>query len=288
MKPNESFDDAGIQALLENLPMSKESPESLRHKLSNIASSPLPRHRAVRRPVYAVAFAGVLTVAAVAMFMSLPATAKSWTLVKQAVQGVKTMKLEIRDLESNPPTSTRVAFGPGVILVQPDGGEIVYVANGTVQIYEPGENVVREFPMPAGMLPDIAKEVVGEISMSKILAEHEREFGKENIKIGPFRMEGGRRVYDVVFTKPESDSHGDGDDRVNVVADAETDLPISIETFRLVNGQLKRSNQIVARYNDAVTADNLKPAFPAGAKFEKFDISKFMDGKGDPPKIEWN
>lgn len=286
MNSNRPFDDQAIQALLENLPMSERTPESLRTKLADLAASPQPRHRAVRRPVVAMAFAGALTVAAVAVFLSIPATAKSWSLVKQAVQRVKTMQMEIRELDRAKPEWTRVAFGDRLVLVESPEGTIVYVSNGTVQIYEPKENVVREFPMPEGIMPEIMGQVVGEISMTKILAEHEREFGKENIKIGPSRMWQGRRVFDVTFTKPEGAASNDGDDRVNIVADEATDLPILIEVFKKENGNLKKTNEIVARYNDAVTPENLRPNFPPGVKFEKFDISKIMDGKGEPPDID--
>jgi len=289
MKPNEPLDDAAIQALLENLPMSQETPENLKARLIDLAASPTPRHRAVRRPVFAFAFAGALTVAAVAVFLSIPATAKSWSMVKQAVEGVRTMQMEIRELDKEKPETTRIAFGPGIVLVEPQGGEIVYVNNGTVQIYEPGENVVREFPMPQGILPDVAKEVMGEISMKKILADNEREFGKQNIKVGPIRNERGRQVYDVTFTKPANQQKDDdGDDLVNMVADAATDLPISIEVFKRIGGQLRKTTEIVARYNDALDGNSLKPKFPPNVKIEKFDISKFLDGKGGPLKIEWD
>lgn len=288
MKTNDTFDEAAIQALMETLPMTPNTPENLKSKLIEIAASPSPRHRSVRRPVFAFAFAGALTVAAVAMFLSIPATAKSWALVKKAVQGVSSMQLEIRDLADSKQKATKVAFAPNVVLVEPGDGEIVYIANGVVQIYEPRENVVREFPMPEGMLPNVAKEVMGEITLSKILAEHEKEFGRENIKVGPVRSWQGRRVFDVVFTKPAEAKDDDGDDRVNIVADEATDLPLLIETFKLRNGRLEKKSEIVARYNERLDSRSLKPKFPPNAKFEKFDISKIVDGKAEPPSFDWD
>ena len=279
MRTHEPFEDGDLQALMENLPMSKSTPENLKAKLYDMAASPAPRRRAVRRPALAFAFGGALVAVAVAVMISLPATAKSWSLIKQAVQRVETMEMQIRELDGTSGT-TRIGFAPGTILVQPDSGEIVYISQGTVQIYDKSENVVREFPMPmAEMIPDIKNEVLREISMSKMLQEYEQEYGRQNMKIGPFRNLDGRRVYDVALNNPKESEHA------VLVVDADTDLPVLIEAYKAG----RKTTEIRARYNGAVPADSLKPKFPAGAKFEKFDISKLMEeGKkgGSPPPFD--
>jgi len=289
MRTHEPFDDSDLQALLENLPMSKHTPESLKSKLVDLASSPEPRHRAVRRPVFAFAFAGALAVAAVAaVLMSMPTTAsaKTWAGIRKAVQGVTTMQMLIKDWDSPKGETTRIAFAPGTVLVQPDSGEIVFLSGNKVQIYEPGEKVVREFPMPVEM-PNVKDIVLKELAMTKILAEMERENGKENIKIGPMRTWQGRRVYDATFLKPAKPGQQDEPEKGTIIVDAETDLPIFIETFKQVNGAWKKNSEITAHYNGAVDAKSLQPQWPAGVKFEKFDISKEiaegMRQGGTPP-----
>lgn len=284
MKTQEPFDDLAIQALLENLPMSKLTPESLKTKLIDLAASSQPSHRAIRRPVFAFAFAGALAVAAVAaVMMSMPTTvsAKTWAGIKKAVQGVQTMEMLIKEMDGPKPESTRIAFAPGTVLVQPDSGEIVYISGGKVQIYEPGEKVVREFPMPVEM-PNVKDMVLKELAMSKILAEMEKENGKQNIKIGPQRAWQGRQVYDATFIKPDKQEKG------TIIVDSATDLPIFIETFKQVNGAWKKASEITAHYNAAVGSKSLQPQWPAGVKFEKFDISKeiaegFRQGGTPPP-----
>ena len=279
MRTQEPFEDGDLQALMENLPMSKFTPEDLKEKLYDIAASPAPRRRAVRRPALAFAFGGALVAVAVAVMVSLPATAKSWSLIKQAVQRVETMEMLIREMDGTSGT-TRIGFAPGTILVQPEDGEIVYVSRGIVQIYDKSENVVREFSGPMlDMIPDVKDEVLGAISMSKMLQDYEKEYGRQSIKIGPFRMLDGRRVYDVALNNPKENENA------LLVVDADTDLPVLIEGFKAG----KKTTDIRARYNGAVPAESLKPKFPAGARFEKFDISKMIEeGKkgGTPPPFD--
>lgn len=286
MKTHEPFDEQAIQALMESLPMSKQTPESLRSKLIDLASSPQPRHRAVRRPVIAFAFAGALAVAAMALMISLPssAAAKSWAGIRKAVQSVRTMQMLIKEFDGAKSETTKVAFTPDTILVHPNDGEIVFVSGGKVQIFEPEENVVREFPMPSEF-PNVQEIVLKEIAMSTILAEMERENGKENIKIGPIRTWQGRRVYDANFQKPDKSERG------TIIVDAATDLPIFIETFKLLNGNWNKASEITAHYNAAVDAKSLRPNWPAGARFEKFDLSKELQKAGDsgqrPPDLDF-
>lgn len=275
MKSNEPMDEQAIQALMENLPMSKFAPEELKERIVEMAASPAPRHRRVRRPFLAFAMGGATIVAAIALMTSLPATAKSWEGIVKAVQSVDRMEMVVKELEEGQGEVVRIGFAPGTILVQPEEGEIVYVSGGVVQIYDKAENTVREFPMPAGnMIPDIGKTVMAEMSMSKMLGQYEKEYGKENIKIGPIRTWQGRRVYDAAMKDPKDGGHA------NLVIDAATNLPIQIDAFELRNGKIVKTAEISARYNEAVDPSAIKPKFPEGAKFEKFDIQKMIEQSG--------
>jgi hypothetical protein len=286
MNPNDRFDEEqAILALLENLPMSKFTPEELKDKLIDLAGSPAPRHRNVRRPFFAVAFGGAMVVAAIALMTSLPATAKSWELIKKAVQGVTRMEMTVRDLgEKN--EIVHIAFAPGTILVQPEGEEQVFISNGVVQVYDKEKNVVQEITLPMGnMIPDIGKEVLGAMSMSKMLADYEREYGKQNIHVGQIRNLQGRKVYDVVLTNPKEGGHA------NLTVDAETDLPTFIEAFENRKGQVVKVTEIVAKYNDAVDVSAITPNFPPDAKHEKIDVSQMMGdekGKNPPPGLHFD
>lgn len=283
MRTHEPFDEQAIQALMENLPMSKFAPEDLKNRLLDLAASPEPRHRAVRRPMFAMAFASALVVTAIAaVLVSMPtkAAAKSWEGIRKAVQSITSMEMDIKEFEKGKLNHTVVAFGQGTVLVQPDDGEIVFIKNGVVQVYDKDENTVQEITLPAGTeLPDVPGIVLNELSMKKMLAQYEQEYGKANIKIGPLRTWQGRQVYDATMQKP------DGSSRANIVADAATDRPIFIEAYNEEGGKWVKDSEITARYNVPL---DLKPKWPAGAKFEKLDVSKMIkDAGGTPPPLEF-
>lgn len=282
MRTQRPFDEQAIQALMENLPMSKFAPEDLKNRLFDLATSPEPRHRAVRRPIFAMAFASALAVTAIAaVLISMPtkAVAKSWEGIRKAAQSITSMEMDIKEFENGKTNHTVVAFGPDVVLVQPDDGEIVYIKNGVVQVYDKDENTVQEITLPGGTeLPDVPGIVLNELSMKKILAQYEQEYGKANIKIGPLRTWQDRQVYDAAMTKP------DGSSRANIVADAATDRPLFIEAYNQEGGKWVKDSEITARYNGPI---NLKPNWPAGAKFQKLDVGKMIkDAGGTPPPSE--
>ena len=173
--------------------------------------------------------------------------------------------MTIRDLDGKEDV-TRVGFGPGTILVQPgDGEEMVFISNGTVQVYQKDENKVMEFPMPMmEMIPDIKETVLNEVSMTKMLQQYEQEYGKANIKIGPIRLLNGRRVYEAALNNPKEN------ERVLLVADAETDLPIQIDAWK---GNKKRR-----RSRPATTARCLRVrSSPASSGREVREVRYFED-----------
>jgi hypothetical protein len=279
MRTHEPFDEGDLHTLMEELPMSKHAPDELKNKLYDLAASPAPKRRAARRPIFAFAMGGAFVAVAVAVMTSLPADAKSWSGIKNAVQQVRTMAMTIRDFEEEEAT-VRVGFAPGTMLVQADSS-IVYMSDKGVEIYDKEENTIQEIPVSVGkMMPDIGSMILTEVSMSKMLQQFEAEYGKQNIRIGSLRAMEGKRVYEALLNDPK-----DGEN-VRIVADADSDLPLLIESFK--NG--KRTTEITARYNGDVTKEMLEPNFPANAKREKMDFSKmFEEGKqGSPPPLHFN
>src|SRR5262249_47612118 len=88
-------DEALFQKAMEGMPMSTEMPQELREKATNLALESSRKQKAVRRP-YLVAYmtAGAAALALGVYFLApKPAVAKSWGLVKQAIEDASTFRM---------------------------------------------------------------------------------------------------------------------------------------------------------------------------------------------------
>jgi len=258
--------------------MSSEMPQKLKWKLMDLATETgRKRPSTARRPwVVGGLTAGFAALALGAYLLSpKPAMAKSWTLVKQAVEQVRTFQMVVHTGKEK---DVRIATADGKMRVDSDDGTIVYMDNGRIQVYDPKQNTVTRVTIPGVNLGQIIPEAVGEIAshidLKQELAKFEKEFGSDNIKISPIYSKDGRQVYDVAMRDPK----GKGEALLTV--DAATDLPISINA----NDPSEKDGQvqISLRYNDRL---DLEPTFPKNVKYEDVDLGNLKGMGIDTDKI---
>ena len=280
MKPNESWNDEALRSLMESLPMSPNTPENLRSKLIDLAASPAARHRAVRRPLFVLATGAVTVMVAVALVTSLPATAKSWEGIKKAAQAIRSMDLTVTDSETGV-IRTRAHVDSEVISVQLREGDALYVNDHMLRTFDKSANLVFDVTLSKnGKQVDLRGMVLKELSMANILNQYEAEYGRENIMVGEVRESKGSKVYDVVLRDGKTPAYG------NLVVDAATDLPISIQVFVPRDGKITKVMEMSTRFNQVL---KVVPPFPKGAKHESIEIGKFIEKNGGVlPKLNFS
>lgn len=275
-------DDALIRMALEELPMSNEMPQNLKSKLTDRALNEKRKARTARRPwLVGVMTAGLATLALGAFFiLPRPALGKTWTMIRDAVNQVRTFQLVVKEDHNGKSELVHIAVADGKMKIDSGEGELVFIDRNSIQIYDKGENTVMQMMLPmsgiADAMPDIMGEITKSFDLKKELAEYEKKYGKDHIRIMPIRDRDGRRVYDVVMTDPE------GPGTVNMTVDADTDLPTDIIVRENHDG--KTSDTVVTmRYNDAV---DIQPNFPSNAKIQKLDLGELSKMGGDSKKME--
>ncbi|MBX3119539.1 MAG: hypothetical protein KF784_10775 [Fimbriimonadaceae bacterium] len=277
MIPNDRNEEERIQRLMEELPISMQTPNEFKSKLIDRAVAAKSKPRPVRRPAWvAVMTAGIATVALGAYFMSpKPAMGKTWLAVREAIEQITSFKMSVVTTEGGQrKTEAVITVSDEGILIEAEQGEIVYMDGKSMQVYDPKENTVTHLKMMG--IESTIKEAVktgvveglGAISLKDVIAEMEKDYGKENIKIGPSRTENGRQVFDVFMRNPKNGLQG------SITVDEATNKPFRIISEELSNGA-KVINEITLEYNGRF---NLKPTFPKDAKYEEVDFSKLMQG----------
>ena len=281
---NDNMDD-----IFEGQPQSSETPRGLRNRVEFLARQPQRaawfnggfKWAAAGTAVAAAAIAGV-------MFMSpRTAEAKTWDMVSDAYQDIRSMLIQIDMQDGDRSESITVAFkGDSWRVSVADKGDFSY-SRGELLIYKAGSDTaqvidVRGFPIP--IEPSfVVKEIVSQLSVANLLKEAEGEIGKENIRISDIYTANGQRLYDVEVNDPKSGAHA------FFTIDADTDLPVSLE-FREGNddGSVD-GGRISFLFNGDVDDSWLEPVLPTGVKFEHINPmdrrggggSDFWDGFGD-------
>ena len=265
--------EALMKNLMEELPMSNEMPPHVRSKAMNIAVETNRRAQARRRPrTVAWLTAGIAVLAVGAFMVPKPAAAKTWTMVTQAVQQITSfqMDLQFKGEQKDGPERVHIAMKGDAMLIDAGKEAQVYFDKEGMQVYDAEKNTVTKMKMPVeigAFVPMMANEITKSFSLKKEIAEMESKYGKDHIRIMPFRQLDGRRVYDVQMTDPE------GQGKAFLTVDADTDLPIFID----VDGEKAGDNVVInLRYNDNV---DVTPRFPAGAKVQEIDMSNMMNGE---------
>lgn len=254
--------------------MSNEMPQELKFKAVELARK-TERPKTARRPLMVFGMAAVAASLAIGAFFFVPrpAMAKSWSLVRQAVNRITSFQMIVKMIDSPNEKPVHIAASGAKLMIDTGEEERVYIDGETIQVYDSSENTVTRVKLDGfnlgQMLNDISGTIADHISLKQIIGDFEKEYGKSNIDISPLRYENGRQVYDVEMRDPKSRGHA------FLTVDAQTDLPILI---RATGSEKKDDNvEIVLRYNDNV---EIHPNFPEGAKFQDIDLG-VLKGLGE-------
>lgn len=269
-----------MEDIFERQAQSSETPRGLRNKVEYLARQPQRaawfnggfKWAAAGTAVAAAAIAGV-------MFMT-PATseAKTWDMVSDAYQDIRTMLIQIDMQDGERSESITVAFKGNSWRVSV-GGEIdVSFSRGELLMYKAGSDTAQVIDMSGFPIPInpsmIVKEVVSNLSVANLLKEAEDEIGAENIQISKVYRRKGQRLYDVEVRDPKSGSHA------FFTIDADTDLPVSVE-IREADGEGGMQGRMSFQFNGDVDDSYLEPVLPTGVKFEYIKPMDMRGRKGD-------
>lgn len=271
-------DEVLIKRAMEELPMSIEMPQELKSKITDTALEAGRKTRTARRPLMVAGLTAGLAVLAMGAYLMAPkpAMAKSWALVRQAVDRVNSFQMMVRG--GGKDGNVTIAAAGGKFRVDSGDGEMVYIDGSSIQVYDKKENKVTRIKM-AGlnlgeMIPDIMGEAMSHISLKEEISKFEKEYGKENIRVSQPYNRDGRQVYDVEMRDPKEGG------KALLTIDASTDLPIEISA----NDPKDKEGdvQISLRYNDKI---DIQPNFPAGVKYEDIDLGDLKGLGVDMDKI---
>lgn len=278
---NDNMDD-----IFEGQPQSSETPRGLRNRVEYLARQPQRAAWFNGGFKWAAAGTAVAAAAIAAVMFMTPATseAKTWDMVTDAYQDIRTMLIQIEMRESGRAESITVAMKGNSWRVSVGGDMDISYSRGELLIYKAGSDTAQVIDMrgiPFPIEPSVVvKEIVSQLSVANLLKHAEDEIGKENIHISGIYTENGRRLYDVEVNDPESGSHA------FFTIDADTDLPVSVE-MRGVEVGGSMHGRMSFQFNGEVDDSWLEPVLPTGVKFEHFDLrdmrggGDFFDGFGD-------
>jgi hypothetical protein len=283
----ERHDEEGeIRAMLQKSMAGDEPPTELQRKLQLMAreaSKPKRSWWTSRKAIMA------FTAAAAAMVMALTMTptqavAKSYDSLVAAAQKVNAFQFSIDSIE---PGQKREKFtvtgadGKFAIKATGEEGIILQFDRDSLNLYDAKQNVVTKFKL--GGFVDakmIAQQMqrgleagFKHLDLKKMLADYEKRYGKDHIRISRVRTENGRSIYDAVMEAPNDP------ERVRVYVDAATDLPYRIIAERRhAQGGWNVASIIDLRYGAEVDRRNFGAEIPADAKTTEVDIQGLFMG----------
>lgn len=267
--------------IFEQQAQSGEAPRGLRNRVEYLARQPQRAAWFNGRFKWAAAGTAVAAAAIAAVMFMTPATseAKTWDMVTDAYQDIRTMLIRIDIRESDRAESITVAMKGGSWRVAVSGEIDISYSRGELLIYEPDSDTAQVIDMSGFPIPIqpsmIVKEIVSSLSVANLLKEAEAEIGKENILISPVYTENGQQLYDVEVHDPESGSHA------FFVIDADTNLPVRLEIRGMEDGELDMQGSMSFLFNGEVDDSYLEPVLPTGVKFEHINLMDMAGGGGD-------
>ncbi|MCH7489398.1 MAG: hypothetical protein IID05_01770, partial [Gemmatimonadetes bacterium] len=266
--------------IFEQQAQSKEAPRGLRNKVEFLARQPQKAAWFNGGFKWAAAGTAVAAAAIAAVRFMTPATseAKTWDMVTDAYQDIRTMLIRIDIRDSDRAESITVAMkGNSWRVSVADRGDFSY-SRGELLIYKAGSDTAQVIDMtgiPFPIEPSVVvKEIVSQLSVANLLKHAEDEIGKENIVISQVYTANGRRLYDVEVRDSKSGSHA------FFVIDADTDLPVSVE-MRGVEVEGSMHGRMSFQFNGEVDDSWLEPVLPTGVKFEYINLRDMAGGDGD-------
>lgn len=284
---NNNQEDREIQELMKDAPLGNETPSRLRSKLQSAAVGPRVRHASPAPGRWAMA--GIAAVAIIAIGVgagvglnrtpNVTAQAKTFAKVINATNLLDAFQLVIRANDMNTGEELNIAFSDGKFNMSTKEGMIMRVQGPSMEFFDPKKNEVVEMNLGgmvdpkeiAGQIQEGMKHGMEEFDVKKMLAEMEKEFGKENVTIGPIQHKFGRSTYDVTLEKPH------GPERIYMTVDAEKDIPIRIRVEKIREGAYQEEANIELRFGNDIDPDLVITDFPANAKRVKLDFSKMME-----------
>lgn len=274
-------EDKELESAMSHLAKDQEPSEALMRNLRVMASTATRTRRAWwQNPRLAAFGAGAAALAIIAMTLTpAKASAKTYDMLIQAANTVHNFQLVVNSKEKGKQEHVSIAGTTGKFVIKTSEGPIIRIAEGEMEVYDPGENTVTHIKS-GGMIDGkmIQEQVeagiaegLKEMNLQKMLKDYERQYGRENIHISPIVEEGGKAVYRVLLSSPKEPQ------RVTLTVDAKSDLPVRIiaEEKGEKSGWSEEAN-IEMKYGADVDPNLLEPDFPAKAKHETIDIGKLM------------
>lgn len=285
-------EESKIESLLKEAPLSMEAPTELKNRLRTMASTTTVRRPSLWPTRLAIAGVGLASIAIVALAFksttnTITAQAKTFALMVDATSQIKAFQFSITSKEGGKEHKFIMAGQDGRFGMRADDGALMQFEGAKMTIYDPRKNEVLKMDLGGFADPkEIAHEMnqalsegMQEVDLRGKLEEYERQYGKDNIKIGPIVHHFGESTYDVDLQKTGEP------EKVHMVVNADTDLPERIEvTKRQGDGSWQKDMIMELKFGSSVDIDLANPKFPANAKVVEMDLSKMIQGglKGLP------
>ena len=256
-------------------PMGDEAPQGLRNRVELAARQKPGRDWFGARTRWAVAGTAVAAAAVGGLMFITPANAeaKTWDMVTSAYEQVRGVLIQMDFTGQGEDGNLTIAGKGGEWRVQMEGaGEDMDISysNGTLTMWDGGDTAqVMKLGFNIPFNPeDVMKGMTEQLSASKIFEEHADEIGRDNIRIEQPTWVGNRHVYNVYI----DEANGQG--KVHILVDADTDLPISMT----VSGPNGEDMKMKFQFDGDFDSSLLRPIIPKGVNIEEIDMSKAMGG----------
>lgn len=253
-----------MKDIFEKLPMGDRAPQGLRNWTEFTSRQPRGKSWFDRR--FKWAFGGVAAAAlvvSVVMFMTpQQLEAKTWDLISDAYDDIRSIYVEIDVTEDDENVSLFFAMKgnrwhasvDGKMDVSYDGGEVLYWKNGSDTAW------LIQMPFDIKIPAD---KFIEHLKFTNIMS---RDLDDADVDISPIVERDGRSVYDVVVR--------DGSTVVYLTIDAVSDLPLNVKITE--DGVTKA--ELLFRFNEDVDESLLSPVLPSGIKFKVKNFGDLHDG----------
>jgi outer membrane lipoprotein-sorting protein len=271
MDPHSPEFEELIRKQLERLPMGQEITPELIEKLHEET-----RKRQVQGPRRRLVAVGLTCVAVVAIAMAYmggakKAEAKSWVLIKQAVEKVKTIQMTITSSKDGGDKQLSIAFSSDGLAMDTGKGEKMYVGKEGLLVYSPEKKTAFRMKFDAGdTMDEVADDITGEFNLKKMIKEYEDQYGKGSVQISPVQTVNGHQIYYATFASAKDNS------KAVLTVDATSDLPVHIDADTNQDGKVEH-DVIDLKYNEDVDKSLFNTNLPDDVKVNEMDLGKMKE-----------